>query len=482
MLSKKGFNIDSLHAKEYSQKRLNTDLPGEEGSSSQQQSTDLPNEEGSSQHPLNIDLPNEEQTSQHPPNTDLPGEEQTSQHPPNTDLPGEEQTSQHPPNTDLPGEEESLKLQLSSYKTSSLKESHADSSSNMKKGLPKELCTDNSLDNNESESSQNTIGADLIPPTTTKNKANDNVILTASTNDQVNVNVASQTNAGSQANVSLITEHTSNSDLGIEIQVSQVPEESNLEVYPYACILSDWVFKLIMCNEEYLHIATRILNVFLEADPQNRDDPATGRTAIFKTPCEFTLLPTDQWRESLDGTRTAVDSCFEVVGTRQRIIVEVQRRSIPGLANRTQLYADRAFAQTKKKGEGYDKMGEVKVITIADFSIIPSGVPAHIIHYHMPVNCTEKRVDEMRLDDRLAWEAALKQKQQDNREKGFIDGFNEALRYRCQTSTALQGVSEKSQEEALKEALEAFRKKEAFKESQEVSEETPEESTDRNNN
>jgi hypothetical protein len=359
MIPKKGFDIDPFHTKGYSQKRLDTDLPGEEGSSSQRQSIDLPGEEGSSQHP------------------------------PNTDLPGEEGSSQHPPNTDLSGEERSSKQQVSSYRTRSKyktlnpKGSRVDSSSNIKKGLPKEPSIDNSLDNNESESSQDTIGANLIPPTTTMNEAHDNVALTASTSDEVNVNVTSQTNAGSQADVSLITENTSSSDLGIGMQVSQVPEEPNLEIYPYACILSDWVFKMIMCNEKYLHIATRILNAFLEADPQNHDDPATGRKAIFKTPCKFTLLPTDQWQEGFDGTRTAVDSCFEIVGTRQRVIVEVQRRSIPGLANRTQLYGDRAFAQTKKKGEGYHKMGEVKVITIADFSIIPSGVLTHIIHYHM---------------------------------------------------------------------------------------------------
>jgi hypothetical protein len=186
----------------------------------------------------------------------------------------------------------------------------------MKKGLSKESSTDSSLDNNENESSQDTIGANLIPPTTTMNEANDNVTLTASTSDEVNVNVTSQTSAGSQADVSLIAENTSNSDLGIGMQVSQVPEETNLEMYLYACILSDWVFKMIMCNEKYLHIATRILNTFLEANPLNRDDPATGREAIFKIPCEFTLLPTDQWQEGFDDTRTAVDSCFKVVGTR----------------------------------------------------------------------------------------------------------------------------------------------------------------------
>jgi hypothetical protein len=63
MIPKKGFDADSFHTKEYSQKRLNTDLPGEEANSSQRQSTDLPGEEGSSQHPPNTDLSGEEISS-----------------------------------------------------------------------------------------------------------------------------------------------------------------------------------------------------------------------------------------------------------------------------------------------------------------------------------------------------------------------------------------------------------------------------------
>jgi hypothetical protein len=204
-------------------------------------------------------------------------------------------------------------------------------------------------------------------------------------------------------------------------------------------------------------------------------------------------------------------------------------------------------------------MGEVKVITIADFSIIPSGVLTHIIHYHMRADCTEeikhkgtsysdvdlvkfrnnvskeqlkeqendinrligifgyncnlteKEVHDIFINnqdpifkeifevlkitgwsqeqreahlkfenDRLAWEAAWKQKQQEDREKGFIDGFNEGCYYQGRISTALHRVSEESQKKALEQALEAFRKKEAFKESQEDGEETPGESREEN--
>jgi hypothetical protein len=165
----------------------------------------------------------------------------------------------------------------------------------------------------------------------------------------------------------------------------------------YARATSDEAARMLHCNEEMSNFTRHALNVIMADDSANHDDPRTGRKARFKLPFgKISVVETSQWKKTHDDVQTEMDSCFKIEGTGQYIIMEVQRRPIPGLDNKTHSYACEKFRNTKKNGE-YKNMKYVRIITIEDFlrsDEDEEGQDLEYIEHYVTVNARNRKKEK----------------------------------------------------------------------------------------
>jgi hypothetical protein len=139
------------------------------------------------------------------------------------------------------------------------------------------------------------------------------------------------------------------------------------------------------------------LNAIMADDSANHDDLRTASKARFKLLFEkISIVETSQWKETHNDVQTEMDSCFKIEGTGQYIIMEVQRRQIPGLDHKTHSYECERFRNILKK-EKCKNMKYVRIITIEDFPHSDKdekGQDLQYIEHYVTVNAKNRKKEK----------------------------------------------------------------------------------------